>query len=289
MKTSNAKKLKYLDVQFITIKPIESRGANTVNGNRKSRVIPEIEAEAPKLQPYPGFSNCNGLFTKDEISEIDHSLLYSEGTGQFRIQPTSKLSFLRQSAENAIHTQGLTISEDSNHTTEPPSCKETSNVLSRCDSLISNHSLTDLKENNQISSSASSSEKNGKSTYFDEQRNENNDIVQITPTEIQNQVWIYAHHEVPQQKSGEKAILLNGSLDNGVSNISLNKGQKRLKNIIASSAPKEFITPDFDTPSILNKSYCARRIYKYLVNTAIPLPTFLQDDESNKNDSKHNE
>ncbi|KAK8835580.1 hypothetical protein M9Y10_042466 [Tritrichomonas musculus] len=71
---------------------------------------------------------------------------------------------------------------------------------------------------------------------------------------------------------------INGSIENGRTNITLNKGEKRLKNIIAMSAPKETVTPEFNTPSILKKSYCARCVSKFLQNTSAPLPTFLLED-----------
>lgn len=73
---------------------------------------------------------------------------------------------------------------------------------------------------------------------------------------------------------------INGTIVNGKTQMNLNPGEKRLKKIIAMSSPKESITPEFKTPSILNKSYCAKRIHQYLKDSAIPLPTFLQDEEN---------
>ena len=85
-------------------------------------------------------------------------------------------------------------------------------------------------------------------------------------------------------QSGTRIQPINGSIINGKTELNLNQGEKRLKNIIAMSSPKETITPEFSTPSILNKSYCARKISKYLQSTSVPLPTFLQEDFSEKVD-----
>lgn len=71
---------------------------------------------------------------------------------------------------------------------------------------------------------------------------------------------------------------INGSIVNGRTQVNLNSGEKRLKKIIAMSAPKETITPDFQNQSILKTSYCARKVYKYLKDSAVPLPTFLQEE-----------
>lgn len=73
---------------------------------------------------------------------------------------------------------------------------------------------------------------------------------------------------------------INGVIDNGQINMSFNAGEKRLKKIIALSAPKETITPEFILPSIVNKSYCARKILSHLQDNKLYVPSFLRQEDS---------
>lgn len=77
---------------------------------------------------------------------------------------------------------------------------------------------------------------------------------------------------------------INGSIVDGRTQLNLNKGEKRLKRIIAMSAPKETITPEFKTKSILKKSYCAQRVHQYFLDSSIPIPTFLKEGSDGNSD-----
>jgi hypothetical protein len=60
----------------------------------------------------------------------------------------------------------------------------------------------------------------------------------------------------------------------------LTRGQKRLQKVIGKASREEVVPHKSEPKSILDQSVCAQKVVVFLRNTATPLPTFLQDEET---------